>query len=327
MSVTAFEDFAPGETRTYGDYLFTEEEIVAFAEIYDAQPFHIDAEAAKHTILGGLAASGWHTCSALMRMFVDGWLRDTTCLAGVGVEDNRWLAPVRPGDRLTAATTTLEKSEPRSRPDAGIVKFATSLRNQAGQEVMAQTCSILFARREPLEASPPAAWPPRPEPAPAPARIEDPLGALPDDYERARVGAFADLGATEFTADFIRGYAEKFDPMPFHVDEAAGRAHMLGAMSAAGWQTASCWMKHFIELRRKAAAGGEVPSRASPGVSAMVWRKPVLLGDRIAFFTEVVAKRPTSKPGLGLVQSRNWGVNQRGETAIEFMASVFSPIA
>ena len=151
MTVAAFEDFRPGETRSYGDYEFTAPEMIAFAQVYDAQPFHLDDEAARHSIFGGLSASGWHTCSALMRMNVDGWLTQTTCLAGVGVEENRWLAPVRPGDRLSAQTRTLEKIDLRSRPDAGIVKFATSLRNQTGQEVLAQKHSILFGRRERLD--------------------------------------------------------------------------------------------------------------------------------------------------------------------------------
>ena len=331
MGMTAFEDFQPGETRAYGDYRFTEAEIVEFASVYDPQPFHLDDAAGRRSMLGGLSASGWHTCSALMRMMVDGWLAETTCLAGIGVEDNRWLAPVRPGDRLTARTETLEKIDLRSRPDAGIVKFATSLRNQDGVEVLAQKTSTLFARREKLAVAALPLWEKKaalekktaenpPEP------IADRFGALPDHFARAQVGAFAQLGETLFTADFIRDYAEKYDPMPFHIDEAAGKAHFLGAMSAAGFQTASCWMGHFIALRREAAAGGETPSRASPGFSGLVWRKPVLLGDRIAFSSQVIAKRATSKPNLGLVRSRNLGVNQHGEIVIEFDASVFTPI-
>jgi acyl dehydratase len=326
MTLIAFEDFQLGETRSYGDYLFTAPDIVAFAQVYDAQPFHLDDEAARHSILGGLAASGWHTCSALMRMNVDGWLAGTTGLAGIGIEENRWLAPVRPGDRLSARMETIEKVELRSRPDAGIVKFATSLRNQAGEEVMSQKSSILFGRREPLAESTPSLAKRAPKAAPPELeRIDDPFAALPDDYARARVGAYADLGETHFSADFIRDYASQFDPLPFHVDEEAGRAHLLGAMSAAGLQTACCWMHHFIALRRK-AAGGEIPGRASPGFSDLVWRKPVLVGDRITFSTQVIAKRQTSKPGLGLIQSRNLAINQRGEIALEFVASVFSPI-
>ncbi len=326
MTLAAFEDFLPGETRSYGDYEFTAPEMIAFAQVYDAQPFHLDDEAARHSIFGGLTASGWHTCSALMRMTVDGWLTQTTCLAGVGVEENRWLAPVRPGDRLSAQTRTLEKIDLRSRPDAGIVKFATSLRNQDGVEVLAQNNSILFGRRERLAESPPSASPAKPAQKPAElARIDDPLAALPEDYARARVGAYADLGETYFSADVIKSYAEKFDPMPFHVDEAAGKAHLLGAMSAAGWQTASCWMRHWVAFRQK-AAGGAASSIASPGFADLLWRKPVLVGDAVAFSTQIVAKRATSKPGVGLLQNRNLGVNQRGEVALEFTSTVFSPI-
>jgi acyl dehydratase len=322
-----FEDFAPGETRRYGAYGFTEEAIVAFAAEYDAQSFHMDAELARHTLLGGLSASGWHTCSALMRMMADDWLGASACIAGIGIEDNRWLAPVRPGDVLGAETRTLEKTGLRSRLDAGVVRFETVLRNQDGVEVMRQTGSNLFARREPLRAPPPPDAPPRRPPAPEPPpRIDDRFAALPDHYDTARIGAQADLGATEFSASFIRAYALDFDPFPFHLDEEAGKNHAFGAMSAAGLQTACCWMRQFIALRRE-AAGGEVPSRASPGFANMLWRKPVLVGDRIRYSTQVIAKRPISKPGLGLVQSLNRAVNQRGELVMDFTAAVITPMA
>ncbi len=324
MSLTFFEDFVPGEIRKYGAYAFSEEQIVAFAAEYDAQTFHMDAELAKQTMLGGLSASGWHTCSALMRMNVDDWLGASACLAGVGIEDNRWLAPVRPGDVLSAETRTLEKTDLRSRPEAGIVKFETALRNRAGVEVMRQTSSALFSRRAPLKELPPAA--PRPAPAPEIPRLDDRFAALPDFYDLAQVGAYADLGEKVFSAAYIRAYALDFDPLPFHLDEAVGKTHMLGAMSAAGLQTACCWMRQFIALRRE-AAGGEVPSRASPGFSDLVWRKPVLVGDRIGFSTQIVEKRPTSKPGWGLVRSLNRAVNQRGELVMEFKAAIFSPLA
>ncbi len=169
---------------------------------------------------------------------------------------------------------------------------------------MRQTGSTLFARREPSRDFRRFAAPRRLAPPEPPPRIDDRLAALPDDYARAKVGAYADLGEKVFSAAYIRAYAQEFDPFPFHLDEAAGKNHVLGAMSAAGLQTACCWMRQFIALRRE-AAGGEVPSRASPGFANMVWRKPVLVGDRIRFSTQVIAKRPISKPGLGLVQSLN----------------------
>lgn len=327
MSFLTFEDFQPGEIRTYGDYSIDESELLAFAAAYDPQPFHLDREAAKDGIFSGLAASGWHICSALMRMMIDDWLGHSSMIAGIGIEDNRWLAPVRPGDRLTAHTTTLEKVDLRSRPGAGVVKVQTALRNQNGVEVMRQTLSNLFARREPLKAPPSdsSRRSARPQADPLVERIDDPAAALTDDFACARIGAWADLGETEFTADFIREYALKYDPAPFHVDEEAGRAHALGAMSAAGLHTASCWMHHFIAARRR-LGGGRLQDRASPGFRDMLWRRPVLVGDRIAFSTQVIAKRETSKSGLCLVTSRNLGVNQRGETALDFIASVFVPI-
>jgi acyl dehydratase len=325
MCFLSFEDFRIGEARDYGDYAIDESELLAFAAAYDPQPFHLDAAAAKQTLLGDLAASGWQVCSALTRMMIESWLGDSSVMAGMGIEDNRWLAPVRPGDRLTARTTTVAKSDSRSRPDAGIVAFATSLRNQGGQEVMTQTTSMLFGRRAPRQD--PAkitAAAPRRAPAPSLEPIDDPLGAMPDDFARARIGAFAELGTTLFTPELIRDYALKYDPAPFHIDEAAGRAHVLGAMSAAGLHTASCWMSHFVATRARL---GVLQSRASPGFRDMVWRRPVLVGDTIAFSTQVVAKRETSKPGLGLIASRNLGVNQRGETALDFYASAFAPIS
>jgi acyl dehydratase len=231
---------------------------------------------------------------------------------------------VRPGDVLCARTQTLEKIDLRSRPEAGIVKFATSLFNQAGKEVMSQRGGMLFARRRPLAELPPATV--RPAAAPLPDPIDDAEGAVPDRYSRARVGARAELGESHFTPEYIRSYSAKFDPLPFHMDEAAGRAHPLGAMSAAGLQTACSWMSHFIAMRRRSSGGGELPSLASPGFSDMLWRKPVLVGDRIRFSTQLVEKRLTSKPNLGLLRSRNLGINQRGEIALEFYAAIFAPI-
>ncbi len=328
MGLAAFEDFIPGDIRRFGDYKFTAEEIVTFASAFDAQPFHVDAEKAKGAGFGGLIASGWHTCSALMRMNVDNWLLETTGIAGVGVEDNRWLAPVRPGDRISAEMTTVEKVDLRSRPDAGIIRFAISLRNQTGQEVMAQKCSMLFGRREPLaEAAPAPQKPGNPSQAQVlPERLDDPLAALPDDYARVRVGAYAELGETLFTAEAIKDYARAYDPLPFHLDDDTANAHLLGGLSAAGFHTGCCWMQHMIAARQRIAGDADLPNRLSPGFEKLLWRKPVLVGDRITFTTQVMSKRPTSKPGLGLIRNRNCGVNQNGETVFEFYASGFAPI-
>ena len=88
-----FEDFEVGKTVDVGSRTVTEEEIIAFATAFDPQPFHIDKDAAAHSIFGGVIASGWHTCSMMMRMMVDGFLRDSSSMGSPGVDEVRWIKP------------------------------------------------------------------------------------------------------------------------------------------------------------------------------------------------------------------------------------------
>src|SRR5215469_11394937 len=97
-----FEDFRAGQTFAFGRYEVTKEEIVEFAREFDPQPHHLDEEAAKRSILGGLAASGWHTCAMTMRMFADMLVPIAAAQGGVGSPEGRWMRPVRPGDVLRA---------------------------------------------------------------------------------------------------------------------------------------------------------------------------------------------------------------------------------
>lgn len=145
----AFEDFAPGEIVTFGAYEVTKEEIIAFASQFDPQPFHLDEEAGKASMLGGLAASGWHSCSIMMRMMFDGFMNGSTSLGSPGIDEVRWLKPVFPGDVLSVRREVLEARPSASRPDRGIVRFRFELMNQKGEVVMEQTNPILFGRRHP----------------------------------------------------------------------------------------------------------------------------------------------------------------------------------
>jgi len=95
-----WEDFKPGDVATYGPRLVTREEIVAFAAEFDPQPMHLDEAAASATLLGGLAASGWHISSLIMRMMADGFIVDSSSMGGPGVDEMRWLKPLRPGARV-----------------------------------------------------------------------------------------------------------------------------------------------------------------------------------------------------------------------------------
>jgi acyl dehydratase len=131
-----FEDYTAGETAEFGDRLVTEEEIVEFATRYDPQPFHIDAEAARNSIYGGLIASGWMTGSILMRMLVDHFISPLSSMGSPGIDELRWHKPVRPGDRLHVRVTVLDKRRSESKPDRGVVHFRQEAINQNGETVM-----------------------------------------------------------------------------------------------------------------------------------------------------------------------------------------------
>jgi acyl dehydratase len=144
-----FEDFAVGQVAEYGDALVTAADIKAFAAEFDPQPMHLDEEAARATIVGGLCASGWHTCCIMMRIVADGFILNSSSMGAPGVEEIRWLVPVRPGDRLRVRTTILELREPKSRPDFGFVRLKIEVLNAAGACVMLATTSLMFGRRTP----------------------------------------------------------------------------------------------------------------------------------------------------------------------------------
>jgi len=142
-----FEDFKPGEVIELGSRTITKEAIVAFATEFDPQAFHVDEEAAKRTIYGGLLASGWHTGSLLMRLLYEGLLKGTVSLGSPGIDELRWLRPVRPGDTLSARMTVTESIPSRSKPDRGIIRSVLEMRNQHGEVVLTLRGMSLLGRR------------------------------------------------------------------------------------------------------------------------------------------------------------------------------------
>ncbi|MEN3363147.1 MAG: hypothetical protein V7606_421 [Burkholderiales bacterium] len=145
-----FEDFKVGNTINAGSRTITEDEIISFAKQYDPQPFHVDKEAAKESIYGGLIASGWQTCGIMMRLVVDGCLHEAATLGSPGIDEIRWLKPVRPGDTLTVTLTTLESRPSVSKPDRGLVVNAWQATNQHG-EVAATLKGVGMFLRRPAE--------------------------------------------------------------------------------------------------------------------------------------------------------------------------------
>ena len=147
MPAQYFEDFRPGQTVERGSRTVTEEEIVAFARQWDPQPFHTDPEAARDSVFGGLIASGWHTGAMWMRLYVDSHLGGSASQGSTGVEELRWLAPVRPGDTLTGRLEVLEAVPSERRPDRGTVRIRAEMVNQDGVTVMSMTSRGHFGRR------------------------------------------------------------------------------------------------------------------------------------------------------------------------------------
>ena len=142
-----FEDFEVGKTIDVGARTVTEEEIIDFATKFDPQPFHVDKTAAEQSIYGGIIASGWHTCGMIMRLMVDGFLRDAASMGSPGVDEIRWIKPVRGGDTLTVTTTALEARPSASKADRGVVVTLWQAKNQHGEVVATIKGMGMFQRR------------------------------------------------------------------------------------------------------------------------------------------------------------------------------------
>jgi len=141
------EDFAVGQIFRSGSVTVTREDITAYAAQYDPQPFHLDEAAAKATLFGGLAASGWHTVSLTMRLLVDGGAPIAGGIIGAGTDELRWPRPVRPGDRLRAESEVLEVQPSRSRPEQGRMRLRTTTFNQNDEPVLIFVANLIVPRR------------------------------------------------------------------------------------------------------------------------------------------------------------------------------------
>ena len=144
----AFEDFACGQVITLGEYEVTEAEMIEFARRYDPQYFHTDSVAAADSPFGGLIASGWLTAAILMRMQCDSFMMDSTCVGSPGVDEIRWLKPVRPGDRLHGTIEVVAANPSRSKPDRGVVLSRVEIRNQDDILVMSLVTRAIYLTRK-----------------------------------------------------------------------------------------------------------------------------------------------------------------------------------
>jgi acyl dehydratase len=326
------EDLAVGEPYAFGHKLVTTEEIVAFGRAFDPQPMHTDPEAAKATPVGGLIASGWHTCAMMMRMVVDGILGRTASLGSPGVDEVRWRRPIRPGDVLGVRYTVQEKRVLASRPDVGIAKVLVEAVDADGEVPATWLTNQLTRVRQPA-AAPVARRSPEREKPPPVDLWDGPAGPGSPDvfFEDAVIGATADLGSHTFTREEIVAFAREFDPQSFHLDEQAAEASLFGGLCASGWQTAAHFIRGIVLTRD--AANAEALARGmrlatygpSPGFRDLRWPRPVYAGDTVSYrlrLTEKIDLR--SRPGRGLLASTVQGRNQKGEIVFAVTSQILA---
>jgi len=149
-----WEDFPAGHVMEFGHTPVSREAVIEFARQFDPQPFHLDEDAARETLFGGLCASGWHTCAMTMRMMCDGYLLDAASQGSPGIDNLRWLKPVFPGDTLRVRMDIVEARPMNSKPHVGLVRSRWTVRNQHGEDVMTMEGWGMFLRRP---AAPPTA--------------------------------------------------------------------------------------------------------------------------------------------------------------------------
>jgi acyl dehydratase len=145
----SFEDMEVGKPIEIGEHTFTRDEIVAFAEQFDPQPFHVSEAGAADSPYRTLIASGWHTCSVMMGMLVRGAFSGSTSMGSPGVDEIRWLKPVHVGDTIRMTTTVLDKRVSASKPDRGIVETQWEGINQRGETVITVRSKAIFGLRNP----------------------------------------------------------------------------------------------------------------------------------------------------------------------------------
>ena len=326
------EDLAVGKPYAFGHKVVTREEIIAFGRAFDPQPMHTDEEAAKATPVGGLCASGWHTCAMMMRLLCDGLINRVASLGSPGVDEVRWIRPVRPGDILSARYTVREKRVLASRPEVGIAKVLVELVDCNGAVAATWLTNQLTHVRHPGPAA--AVGTVSKKEKAQVASLWDAVAAptRPDAYFEDRViGETADLGEHTFTREEIIAFAREFDPQPFHLDEAAAKASLFGALCASGWHTAAYFIRGVVITRREAnaaalAEGRRLPAYGpSPGFRNLRWFKPVYVGDTIAYRGRLAEKIDLqSRPNRGILATEVQARNQKGEIVFAVISQILA---
>lgn len=312
-----FEDFTVGRTERYGTLTIDAAEMLAFAREFDPQPMHLDGASEQARSMGGLLASGWFTVAANMRLMVDGFLGNSSSMAGPGVSSVRWVKPVRAGDVLSGHYTILDRKVSRSKPDRGFVRFLLTLHNRADELVFEQDCLVMFGLREPASPSGDGSAIARPEREVLPQEpTHESLGPIED----IPTGAIIRWGEHLFTEEAIIRFGRRFDPQAFHISREAGEASHFGGLVASGWHSAAVWLRTVVDRWQVLETTAPLPARGPGfGIKDVVWHHPVYAGDTLTYFSRVLdARISASKPGWGILTQRNYAYNQRGDLTLAF---------
>ncbi|RTL60521.1 MAG: MaoC family dehydratase [Hyphomicrobiales bacterium] len=333
QSLIYHEDLQPDHNIALGERTLSKAEIITFGRSYDPQPMHIDEEAAKATLVGGLCASGFHTCAVMMRMACDGILNRMASLGSPGVEEVLWKKPVRPDEPYHARYRVLEKRDLASRRDVGLSRITVELFNSK-EELAASWISIqMTRRRSPLETLPERqSASPRTPLADIWSGPAEAAGSLPDGYfEDRQIGETVAYPPHTFERGAIIDFARQFDPQPFHLDDEAAKASLFGALCASGWHTAAIFIRSIVSARMQANAaaranGIRLPAYGpSPGFRDLRWFKPVFVGDTVEFRSRISRKVDLkSRPERGLIVNDVQGRNQKGEVVFAITSQILA---
>ncbi len=329
-----FEDFTVGRVFPMGPKQVTQEEIIAFAKKYDPQPFHTEPDSDHARSVGGLIASGWHSCGVLMRMICDAYLLDSASMGSPGLSEVRWLRPIRPGDTLYGKTTVIGRRVSQSRPELGLLTLEYELCNQNGEPVMLTRgigmMRVARAGEHPVSEGDVGG---EADNQSRQASTTDTAGSSGRSfYQLVQPGMTQETGSYTFEAEEIIDFASQFDPQAFHLSQEGAEQSHFGALCASGWHTIAVWMRinvlHGYSGLRKAAGyeGPPLELGPSPGVRNIKWPHPVFAGDTITFHSTVTGKRPGKTKGWGMMTSRSEGFNQDGVQVLSLEGAARMPM-
>lgn len=322
-----FEDFLAGEVFRLGEIALSADEIVAFASAFDPQPFHLDPVAGARSMLGGLAASGWHVAVRLNHRLSERLLDGSAARRLVAVPEIRWRRPVHP-DAPLAVTARIDALDPGPTPDEGTVSIVADATDGDGALVTRMALRLAVARLVPGPAGPPddpataheATRTDGAATAPALARsTAGRPGAWYEDVEPEVEVVFGEgrVGAAEAAA-----FAEAHDPLRLAVAPSDRDVHGVD-----GWHLGCAWMAGWVEAMGLSGKDADREGGAGPaiGVDEIVWPAAVRPGEPLVFFTRVLERRPSgSRPGWGLHVRENGVRRADGRLAMRFRSTVFA---